>query len=39
MKKLIVCVAFLFTASACDSVSYVEQITMVNPTDYSVLVD
>lgn len=39
MKKLIVCVAFLLTASACDSVSYVERITIVNPSDYSVLVD
>lgn len=39
MKKLVISLAFLFIASACDSVTFVDRLTIVNPTEFSVLVD
>lgn len=39
MKKLFVGLTLLFIAPACDSVTFVDRLTIVNPTEYSVVVD
>lgn len=39
MKKLSLLVSILILLGACDNVSYVERVVLVNPTEYDVLVD
>ncbi len=39
MTKLACLVSAMLLLAACDDVSYVERLVLVNPTDYSVLVD
>lgn len=39
MRRLAFVLCVLLVLSGCNGVSYVERIVLVNPTDYSVLVD